>query len=224
MFVKAPYLFNWSLMASGPQVTWVWDPWDKLHERNESLEQSLVLFEVSLHAVCLCMHLCLHIWLSRCANALCKACVCFCKPVLCYTAVCVWICVLSSWFLLVCWSSCWCLLLSLFIYLIHPWTRWWMWSHLSVCVYTSYMIPPAAYSFVFMPVLPALLKISLKLAHLLLHPLLDSLPPLWTAPPCHEMHATPAAHSTWRANQLPAEPKQGYSQWACLAVQYANEV
>lgn len=97
-------------------------------------------------------------------------------------------------------------------------------DHIWVCVYTSYMIPPAAYSFVFMPVLPTLLKISLKLAHLLLHPLLDSLPPLWIAPPCHEMHFTPAAHSTWRANQLPAEPKQGYSQWAHLAVQYANEV
>lgn len=88
------------------------------------------------------------------------------------------------------------------------------------------MIPTAAYSFA-LPVLPAevvLLKISHKPAHLLLHPLLENLPPLWIAPPCHEMQAAPAAHSTWQSKPSPCRAKGGYSQAAFLALQYANDM
>lgn len=74
-----------------------------------------------------------------------------------------------------------------------------------------------------MPVLPALLKISLKPVHLLLHPLLDNLPPLWIAPPCHEMQAASASHSTQQN-----KPSKGglfpISFFLRYNSQYANEV
>lgn len=94
-------------------------------------------------------------------------------------------------------------------------------------VYRGYTTSTAAYSFAFMPVFAAevvLLKISHKPAHLLLYPLLDNLPPLWIAPPCHEMQAAPAAHSTWQSKPSPCRIKGGYSHSAFLALKYANDV
>lgn len=124
------------------------------------------------------MHLCLHIWLSRCVNALCKTCVDL------------WVVVMASAGLLK--------FLLMFIpqpvYLSYtPCELDSECDHVRVCVYKQYD-SSCCLQFVFMPVLPALLKISLKPAHLLLHLLLDNPPPhptpLWIAPPCHEMHAT----------------------------------
>lgn len=88
-------------------------------------------------------------------------------------------------------------------------------SLLPMCVH---LIPPSAYSCTPLPVLPgevALLKISHKLPHLLLHPLLDNLPSPGTS--CRgSLHPVMKCRLLFqhiphgRTNQLSAETEGGY--------------